>query len=110
MGGGQDINKKNLKNLLDVVGIECDDEKVTLVVEQKVNQLKNFSPRDQRSWHQCPLEVHLLAELLLQPLVVLPLLKPQKKKRKKSLKKNPMMTWDLVSSIKMSAFKIHVLM
>ena len=32
--GGQDINKKNLKNLLDVVGIECDDEKVTLVVEQ----------------------------------------------------------------------------
>merc|ERR1711944_351926 len=32
--GGQDINKKNLKNLLDVVGIECDDEKVNLVVEQ----------------------------------------------------------------------------
>ena len=33
MGGGE-INKKNIKNLLDVVGIECDEDKINKVVEE----------------------------------------------------------------------------
>jgi len=32
--GGKDVNKANIKNLLDVVGIECDDQKVDLVVKE----------------------------------------------------------------------------
>jgi len=32
--GGSDINKNNIKKLLDVVGIECDGEKADLVVSQ----------------------------------------------------------------------------
>merc|ERR1711936_411544 len=33
LGGGK-VNQKNLKNLLDAVGIDCDDEKAKIVVEQ----------------------------------------------------------------------------
>merc|ERR1711994_1077931 len=32
--GGGEVNQKNLKNLLDAVGIDCDDEKAKIVVEQ----------------------------------------------------------------------------
>jgi len=32
--GGNDVNKANIKKLLDVVGIECDSEKVDLVVKE----------------------------------------------------------------------------
>merc|ERR1712018_224411 len=32
--GGGEINKKNIKNLLDVVGIECDEDKINKVVEE----------------------------------------------------------------------------
>merc|ERR1711944_182116 len=32
--GGNDITKANIKKLLDVVGIECDGEKVDLVVKE----------------------------------------------------------------------------
>merc|ERR1712141_234232 len=32
--GGGEVNEKNLKNLLDAVGIDCDDEKAKIVVEQ----------------------------------------------------------------------------
>ena len=32
--GGGEVSEKNLKNLLDAVGIDCDDEKAKIVVEQ----------------------------------------------------------------------------
>lgn len=32
--GGNDINEKNIKKLLDVVGIECDGDKAKVVVDQ----------------------------------------------------------------------------
>ena len=32
--GGGEVSQKNIKNLLDAVGIDCDDEKAKIVVEQ----------------------------------------------------------------------------
>jgi len=32
--GGNEVNKANIKKLLDVVGIECDGEKIDLVVKE----------------------------------------------------------------------------
>ena len=32
--GGGEVSQKTIKNLLDAVGIDCDDEKAKIVVEQ----------------------------------------------------------------------------
>merc|ERR1712049_64897 len=34
MGGGQDVNEKNIKNILDVVGVDADAEKLKIVVKE----------------------------------------------------------------------------
>merc|ERR1712113_703334 len=101
--GGGEVNEKNLKNLLDAVGIDCDDEKAKIVVEQlKGKSIDELLAEGSTKLASMPAEVVVQpVELLLQPLlVVMPLLLPRKR-RKRNPKKNLMMIWDSGFSTKM---------
>merc|ERR1712080_364702 len=98
--GGNDITKANIKKLLDVVGIECDGEKVDLVVKELSGKnIEELLPKAPKSWPLCPQVVvvvlHPQRLLLAEP----PLLKLKKKRKKRNPKQNLMMTWDSAFSI-----------
>ncbi|KAM9605085.1 60S acidic ribosomal protein P2 isoform X2 [Harpia harpyja] len=84
LGGNESPTSKDLKKILDSVGIETDDERMNKVME---------------NWPACrlgelwPSLLEGALPLLLQLLPLLPL-RRRKKRRRRSLK-NLTMTWDL---------------
>jgi hypothetical protein len=119
LAGNESPSAKDIKSVLDSVGIEADDERLeTLLKELKgkdINEVRqtvhwriqlmltSYSsllpvPKSLPAFHQVA-QVEVLLLVVLPPLLVVPL-RPRRKRRRWRRRRSQMMTWDSVSSTK----------